>query len=527
MLRNMFEFDKDNKLDSWLVFLFLLVVAGAFGLHFWGLTRFSLWEDELYSIGLVSATGGWGAGIEWAKDPNLLTMQDGFWTWKLTDPHPFLYDAVLWIWVKIFGVSDFAVRSLSALIGTALVLTAAQLSRSLGRSVSILYAFVLTGSFIVLLESQDCRSYILAALLSSFVCIDFVKILSTRRPDDQQLAEKVAGPSWRMLMEVAALCLTHYYGILLAFAVFLLSTVHLQRNGAALTKIIIRWSVAMLPVFAYMVVGVHGILSKTNAPPGIKFTYAQAAVFLLEQLGAMIAPHYGTAAVCLLGILGLFSAVKMKVGAGRVGAVTGRPAFKDYVALNFFMVLCIFFLLMAVTMRRAEYFNPRYFIFIVPVMALFLAVSGSIGKWRRCIAWVMILLSVASGILTWRAIDHPQNWGDWRGSARFIASNYEKGDVVIEPWPPIHMYYAHYLSQFIPGPGSDYLVGLASVAELDKFLGKLKSPPPKIFIYYHGENDDVILAMEKFVIDRYSCRKSIQQNFLRLHVVVMDCPQGG
>ena len=144
--------------------LAIAVVAAC--LRFYQLDAFSLWEDELYSVGMVSLTGSWYSGVQLGKHQHLLTLSDSFWTWKLADQHPPLFEMLLAVWVKVFGTSDVAVRAMSALLGVLTVLTALLLPRQFGMLPRLAYALLLSFCGVLLVYSQEARGYI----LGSFCC---------------------------------------------------------------------------------------------------------------------------------------------------------------------------------------------------------------------------------------------------------------------------------------------------------------------------------------------------------------------
>ena len=80
--------------------LVILVLLAAF-LRIKGLTFQSFWLDELFSASF--------------SDPDNRIQQVVMLT--VEDVHPPVYQIILWFWYKIFGYSDLAGRSLSALAG--------------------------------------------------------------------------------------------------------------------------------------------------------------------------------------------------------------------------------------------------------------------------------------------------------------------------------------------------------------------------------------------------------------------------
>src|SRR5512136_176020 len=100
--------------DTGLLFLLLLLILSiAAGLRFYRLDAQSLWSDEGNSVALAT------------RSLATITVDAAH------DIHPPLYYWLLHLWTGIFGYSEAALRSLSALLGVLLVLAIAELGRRL------------------------------------------------------------------------------------------------------------------------------------------------------------------------------------------------------------------------------------------------------------------------------------------------------------------------------------------------------------------------------------------------------------
>ncbi|MEM4723700.1 MAG: glycosyltransferase family 39 protein [Candidatus Hadarchaeum sp.] len=84
--------------------LLISILLLALSLRLFRIEAQSLWNDEGTSVALA------------ARDLGAITRG------AANDIHPPLYYYVLHLWIKLFGNSELSVRSLSALLGTALVL---------------------------------------------------------------------------------------------------------------------------------------------------------------------------------------------------------------------------------------------------------------------------------------------------------------------------------------------------------------------------------------------------------------------
>ncbi len=133
-----------------------------------------------------------------------------------TESTPPLYYLLAWAWTQLFGLNEVALRSLSALAGTAMIPLAYLAARSLASRRAGLFAAALTSvSPWLVWYSQEARAYSLFALLSLASFAAFVSAMVT--PGRGRLARWAA---------IAALALaSHYFAIFLVVpeAVWLLA----------------------------------------------------------------------------------------------------------------------------------------------------------------------------------------------------------------------------------------------------------------------------------------------------------------
>src|SRR4051812_20745349 len=168
--------------------LALIAVAGAV-LRFATLSTQSFWLDE--AIAINSARLDIGGMID---------------SLARTEGTPPLYFLLLDGWMRLFGDSEAAVRSLSALIGTATILLAYEIGRRLATArIGLVLAAIAAFNPLLVWFSQEARPYGPLVLLSgaSFLC--FAEAL--RRPSGRWLA------GWAVASGLAMA--THYFAGLL------------------------------------------------------------------------------------------------------------------------------------------------------------------------------------------------------------------------------------------------------------------------------------------------------------------------
>jgi 4-amino-4-deoxy-L-arabinose transferase-like glycosyltransferase len=148
---------RHTRRDTGLILLLLLLIlALAAGLRFYNLGGQSLWSDEGNSAALATRSLP-----QIARD-------------AAHDIHPPLYYWLLRLWTTVFGISEFALRSLSALLGTLLVLVIYGLgTRLFNRTSGLTAVFIAAIAPFQVYYSQEARMYILVALEAALAALIF------------------------------------------------------------------------------------------------------------------------------------------------------------------------------------------------------------------------------------------------------------------------------------------------------------------------------------------------------------------
>ena len=152
----------------------------------------SLWYDETVTASLVRLP----------FDEFLRALPD-------SETAPPLYYVLAWIWARVFGSSDLALRSFSAVIGTLVVPAAFLAARELvSRRTGTLVALFATVSPLLVWYSQEARAYSLLVLLSTLSVYGFARVWEAPSPR-------------RVFFWAAVSCLavtTYYFAIFLVVA---------------------------------------------------------------------------------------------------------------------------------------------------------------------------------------------------------------------------------------------------------------------------------------------------------------------
>ncbi|MFL5910796.1 MAG: phospholipid carrier-dependent glycosyltransferase [Gaiellaceae bacterium] len=162
------------------------IVVLAAALRFSTLGVQSYWLDESYSAHIAG-----------------LAFKDVFIQVKSNEGNPPLYYYLAYLWRHVFGVSEFSLRSLSALFGTATVPAAFYAGRYLLASerAGLVTALLTALNPWLIWYSQEARSYILLVFFSAVALAFFARALRTSEPRDVVLW---AGAS------ILAVC-SHYF----------------------------------------------------------------------------------------------------------------------------------------------------------------------------------------------------------------------------------------------------------------------------------------------------------------------------
>ena len=135
----------------------LVILAAA--LRFWRIGHQSFWLDEVFTVRLVNEDlGGMLKGV------------------RETESTPHLFYSLAWLWEKLVGDGEAALRSLSALFGIATVPVAYLAARELFRPAAALTAAALVAVNPWLVwYSQEARAYALLVLLSTAALLFFLR----------------------------------------------------------------------------------------------------------------------------------------------------------------------------------------------------------------------------------------------------------------------------------------------------------------------------------------------------------------
>lgn len=344
----------------------------------------------------------------------------------LNDKHPPLFYGLLYVWVRVAGISEFSLRMLSVVAGVVGVAALYRVGRELfGHATGAIAAFVLAVAPFQIWYSQEARMYPLALAFSLLSVLFLWKARARNRP------KYWAGYVFFTL----TLMFTHYMAglILLGQGLFLLVEAFRDRERVPVLR---RW---LLSLFAMCLVGlpwlprlISQVRIDSGPPPWIAELYGPPT---LKELYHIFFQHYllwnpqfyprwlrwTMYFVCtMLVILAVFE---------------GRSRFPFFrVTSHRAVALCSLCLLPigAVWLLSQVWpmYVPRYFLAFSGYFYLLLAW----GMGRVPVRWVRVLVAVlVVATLVWGSARLPdwQRERDWEAIADYVLAHWEEGDVAV------------------------------------------------------------------------------------------------
>lgn len=183
---------------------------------------YSFWLDELISVTTSQL------------DPSEMFVA------ILEDVHPPLYQLLLWIWIRILGDSEFAIRALSLGFSLLSLVYLAVWAKKFNVITRIGILTFFSSSFLFAYYAQEARSYAMLLLLSTIITTRFLDFDSK-----QTKLTKIAAIS---LMA----SLTHYFGLLLSAVILAWLFLDNRKNLPRLMRIAVISMVLLIwPIIQY------------------------------------------------------------------------------------------------------------------------------------------------------------------------------------------------------------------------------------------------------------------------------------
>ncbi|MFD1586672.1 glycosyltransferase family 39 protein [Halorientalis brevis] len=497
--------DVRTALSNYPAGLYVALAVGAL-LRLYGLGAEDYWIDEFRSLQYVAT-----------RSPIEVALEIPFF-----DPHPPLYYVVLDLWTSLVGVSEPAVRLLSAIFGIAAIplvyLVGAQLY---DQRVGVLSAGILALSQFHVRFSQTARMYSLLvfATLLSMDALLRLRANPTRRTT-----------GWYLLATVV-LVYSHVFGVLVVAAqhCYVLGSRFVRADGTWAVDPR-RWLAVHLAVAALAIpwgVGIGQqamtlVTSGGSGGSGLAWIPDPTPMRLVSAVGGYLTPSIqngfaGLLVLIVVGLLALGSQSRVPLDRERtllLGCWLAVPVLGLFVASYLLVPL----------------FVARYTSAALPAVALLLAKEirriGSVEF--RYIAVGLVVLSLVAGFPGY--YQQPQ-YTEWDEAAGTIAGNASESDLVL-------VYYGHATETFghyLDGRQSNLTVEGINGTELDAIETGETPPATRDAI---ADHDDVWVTLtdvgptrRQHVLDLlertgYGARNSYEFNRVRVYHYVANGSEG-
>ncbi|MBN1367138.1 MAG: glycosyltransferase family 39 protein [Dehalococcoidales bacterium] len=394
--------------------LLALITALAIFLRFFTLGSESIWLDEAYSI------------IE-----SHLSVQ-GI---AASSNHPPLYFWILRVWIDIFGTSEFAIRSLSAIFGVFTIIPIYFTGKTLfNKRIGLLSAFLASFGVTLIYYSQDARAYSLLVLLSTLSYLFFIKIFNTD--------EKKYYIAYTVV--TVLLIYTHFFSLFLIGAQILFYLIFIKKYPGLKIKHLIPLAIIIVSIIPML------LLLKDNinriGGGGFWITEPSNTAFFntLINFSATGSTRYVVFAIfIILAIWGIISLFRNTNKPCRK-----NPKYNKNKAHNIIeeecpglgstptMVLLLLWLFIPTLIPFIEskllvpIFQTKYVVGAYPALVIMVAAGISYLRSKWLIYPVLILIIILSSVGLYSYYKYP-NREQWREAVRYIETHSQPDDLII------------------------------------------------------------------------------------------------
>ncbi|EQA52363.1 glycosyltransferase family 39 protein [Leptospira kmetyi] len=408
------EIKKNKDLKVFIV----LFALGAF-FRLFRLDLQSPWEDELFSIRASSES----------------SLND-LWGWMKNDPHPPLYQTLLYFWFQAFGPTIFVGRMLSAIAGLVVPLAFYALAPSgLSGRIRVSVSALLALSTGLIYYSQELRSY---SLLILFCTIQLAFVLRLSYPEkgktEESGSEKNAETETKRILRVYLSILgisllasyTHFFGFIWSASVFLgifITEWIIQRRFPKVSfGFGILFGVLFLPAL-YLLFNSNKIGIASWIPEA---GFTAFIVFFDLVFHSGILKKFIPGIVASLALLVGFASLYFQKKETDVESTDLEPAHKKS-SIVLIVILIVFSIVLGILSQVQPLITARNLLVTAPALYFLVTTAFSlfpIYKGRR-LESVLILISLVSLYYFTRYYYKPYK-EQWRESSKYILSMLEE-----------------------------------------------------------------------------------------------------
>lgn len=328
------------------------------------------------------------------------------------DIHLPFYITILHFWVKLFGIGEFASRSLSLIFGVAGILALFFLARRLfGDKTALIASALMAFSPIMIYYSQEARLYTLFVLLSILSFDMFVKYLREPKAKNMILYLCVTLP----------LIYTHIFGFLVLASQNIVIFLHSRLNIKKIWRWILSQALLVAMFIPWMPIFLRQMTSKNNTVwipyPGI--------YLVLESLVDLIGNIF---IAIIFFILSGFFISELK-------NMKNEEMERLLILLSW--IIIPFVLVLSYSYAFSPIYHTRYMLFTLP--ALFMLFAWVIQSFCKrftqktgryvfmAIMALLVILSAFSIYEQYKDIDKD----NWKDATVFLKNNAGQDDIII------------------------------------------------------------------------------------------------
>lgn len=386
---------------------FWFVLAAGAALRFLGLDRQSLWRDETITL--------YHARYE--------SLSESIAWLARSDVHPPLPDVVYTFWIRAFGDSVPALRSLAALFGVGAILAVYALGRRLlGERAALLAALLQACSLMQIYYSQEVRGYSMLVFLAVLAMHAMLRWIERRN----------AGSAVYYVLASTAALYTHAFGVFVPLVQNLFVAGVLARRTREPRKLLLAWFGLQCSVLLLFSPWIPSLLGQTGSEakdwlwqPDAGSLAASVAMFLsIVKPPWATSPDLARIGVALVLVPLLAFAVSR---CARRPSLSPEPAPAGAYALLALWLLAPMLLAWLVSQTELHIFTYRNLILCAPALYLLLgaAVARLARRGTRALA-IGLLLAPAAGSSVWYYGEIHKE--DWRGAQRYVQESFEPTD---------------------------------------------------------------------------------------------------
>jgi mannosyltransferase len=395
-------FNRTMKVRVVLILTVLILVAAMF--RFYRLTEPSLWLDELFSMN--------------GADP-ATTLHDVYEYSKGDQPPFFFY--LLHGWLKVFGYTDFAGRSLTVLLGITGIPAIYFLGKEFkGTSVGLVAAFITAINWFHADISREIRFYPLVFLLSTLSYLFFLRSIRRSKITDFFFYALFTG----LLLN------THYYALVVFVSqliLFLVVVIFYQRNNRLIIGGLAAGVVAGLSILHWMPIILKDLQTDQFHVVAVSFDFP-------IKFGWM---YFKDPVAVIVYAFCIFLMIKYLIEkfSGR------RLPVEDLVLLGWIFIG--FMVPLLYSWIKIPLLTPKYSTITLPGIFLFIACGFTLiarSKWKvYAVGGLFVGAFIASFIS--RPLNRPRVAEDWRDVAHYFADHSDRPQTIFAQLAYFHLFY--------------------------------------------------------------------------------------